>query len=65
MNSVFPLKPKGALFVKYQFHAAATITDITAAANLCTLCWWCLQMSEFQPEDMILDTKILQKHSTF
>lgn len=38
MNNVFPLKLKGALFLKYQLHVAATITDIIAAANLCTLC---------------------------
>lgn len=65
MNNVFPLKLKGVLFQKYQLHVAATITDIIAAANLCTLCWWCLQMSEFLPKDMILDIKIWQKHSIY
>lgn len=38
MNNVFPLKPKSVLFLKYRLHVAATITDIIAAANLCTLC---------------------------
>lgn len=38
MNNVFPLKLKGVLFLKYQLHVAATITDIIAAANLSTLC---------------------------
>lgn len=38
MNNVFPLKVKGVLSLKYQLHVAATITDIIAAVNLCTLC---------------------------
>lgn len=38
MNYVFPLKLKGVLFLKYYLHVAATITDIIAAANLCSIC---------------------------
>ena len=38
MNDVFPLKLKGVLFLKYYLHVAATITEIIAAATLCSVC---------------------------
>lgn len=38
MNYVFPLKLKCVLFLKDCLHVAATITDIIAATNLCSIC---------------------------